>query len=114
MSTVKRGLVGRINRHFRPNRVEAYAAALAAVISGLVPVLADLDASSTAGILACGLGCVAVVVARVPGWAQYEKFIYTVEMAARHEAAEEEAAAKLAAFRKSNPKAAASGLALPR
>lgn len=56
-----------------PNRVATYAAALAALCAAVVPVLADLDWTSTVGVIG-GVGILAAVVYKwLDGWQKYEE-----------------------------------------
>lgn len=55
-----------------PNRIAIYFTALAALATALAPVLADLDTTSTAGLIA-GLAALAGVVGVwLRGWQRYE------------------------------------------
>ena len=56
-----------------PNRLATYAAALAALCAAIVPVLADLDWTSTVGIIG-GVGALSAVVWKwLDGWQKYEE-----------------------------------------
>jgi hypothetical protein len=55
-----------------PNRIAVYLTALAALAGGLAPVVADLDLSSTVGIVA-GLASITAAVNKwLSGWQAYE------------------------------------------
>lgn len=57
---------------FAPNRIAVYLTVLAGVAGALAPVVADMDWSSVAGIVA-GLGAiVATVVKWLDGWQKHE------------------------------------------
>ena len=56
-----------------PNRLATYAAALAALCAAIVPVVADLDWTSTVGIIG-GVGALSAVVWKwLDGWQKYEE-----------------------------------------
>jgi hypothetical protein len=56
-----------------PNRIAIYLTAIAGLLTALAPVVADLDTSSTVGILG-GLAAVTVVAREfLVGWRQYEE-----------------------------------------
>jgi hypothetical protein len=83
-----------------PNRVVIYLTLAVALVAGLVPVVGDLDLTSTAGILA-GLGAVlAVVLKWLTGWQNIEKAQIQVELDQRRSAIMQETEA--AAIRAAN------------
>ena len=56
-----------------PNRLATYAAALAALCAAIVPVVADLDWTSTVGVIG-GVGALSAVVWKwLDGWQKYEE-----------------------------------------
>lgn len=56
-----------------PNRIALYLTSIAALLVALAPVVADLDWTSTAGLIG-GLGAVALVVNKwLEGWQKYEE-----------------------------------------
>lgn len=56
-----------------PNRIAVYFTALAALAAGLAPVVANLDLTSTVGVIG-GVGALALVVSVwLNGWAKYEE-----------------------------------------
>lgn len=58
-----------------PNRIAVYFTAVAALAAGLAPVVANLDLTSTVGVIG-GLGALAAVVSVwLNGWAKYEERI---------------------------------------
>lgn len=56
-----------------PNRIAVYLTALAALGAALAPVVADMDWTSTAGVIAGVLGLVTVVTKWLDGWQAYER-----------------------------------------
>lgn len=65
----------------KPNRIAVYLTAIAALAGGAAPIVADLDLSSTAGVVA-GLAALTAVVDRwLKGWQSHEER----EWVARHE-----------------------------
>lgn len=62
-----------MRKHFAPNRIAVYLAALASLATALIPVVEDLDTQSTTT-LAVGLaGLVAVVAKWLTGWQAHEE-----------------------------------------
>ena len=56
-----------------PNRIAVYLTAVAALAAGLSPVVADLDLTSTVGVLG-GVGALVAVVRKwLEGWQSYEE-----------------------------------------
>ena len=56
-----------------PNRIALYLTAAAALLGALVPIVADLDIESVAGI-AAGLAAISAVVYKwLDGWSKYER-----------------------------------------
>lgn len=55
-----------------PNRVAVWLTAAAALCAGLAPVVADLDVSSTVGVVAAIASVTAVVDRWLKGWQSYE------------------------------------------
>lgn len=56
-----------------PNRIALYLTSIAALLVALAPVVADLDWTSTAGLIG-GLGAIALVVNKwLEGWQKYEE-----------------------------------------
>lgn len=55
-----------------PNRVAVYLTVVAAVAGGVAPVVANMDLSSTAGIITAVLAIAAVVRKWLDGWQKYE------------------------------------------
>lgn len=58
---------------FAPNRIAVYLTSLAALAAALAPVAADMDWTSTAGLIAGLLGLVTVVSKWLDGWQAYER-----------------------------------------
>jgi hypothetical protein len=59
--------------NFAPNRVAVYLTSLAGLLAALAPVVADLDLTSTVGIVG-GLGGVVLVVRKwLEGWQKHEE-----------------------------------------
>lgn len=56
----------------QPNRIAVYLTALAALLAALAPVVADLDWTSTAGVIAGLLAIAKIVDTWLKGWQQYE------------------------------------------
>jgi hypothetical protein len=57
---------------FAPNRIAVYLTSLAALAGGLAPVVADLDLTSTAGVLG-GVAALTLVVRKwLDGWQKHE------------------------------------------
>lgn len=65
-----------------PNRIAVYLTALAAIAGGLAPVVADLDLSSTAGVVAGVFSIVAVARKWLDGWQAYERRTATLDVEA--------------------------------
>lgn len=60
-------------KSIRPNRVAVYLTSFAGLIGALAPVIANLDLTSTLGVIA-GLGAIVVVVRQfLVGWQQQER-----------------------------------------
>lgn len=57
---------------FSPSRIAVYLAALAALAGGLAPVVANLDWSSTAGVLTAVVAIAGVVAKWLDGRAKWE------------------------------------------
>lgn len=57
-------------------RVAAFLTAIAAIAGGLAPVVADLDVTSTAGVIAAVLAIAGVFREWLKGWRQYEAVAY--------------------------------------
>lgn len=57
---------------FSPSRVAVYLAALAALAGGLAPVVANLDWSSTAGVIAAVVAIAGVVAKWLDGRSKWE------------------------------------------
>lgn len=55
-----------------PNRIAVYLTALAALAGGLAPAIADLDWTSTAGVIAGLVAILSVVQKWLSGWQQHE------------------------------------------
>lgn len=55
-----------------PNRIAVYLTALAALAAGLAPAIADLDWTSTAGVIAGLVAILSVVQKWLSGWQQHE------------------------------------------
>jgi hypothetical protein len=65
-----------------PNRIAVYFTAAAALAAALVPVIANLDLTSTIGIVG-GVGAFAGVIAVwLNGWSRYEERVAIEEMTA--------------------------------
>lgn len=57
---------------FAPNRIAVYLTILATIAGGLAPVIANMDLSSTAGVVAAILAIAAVVRKWLDGWQSFE------------------------------------------
>ncbi len=62
----------KLKRVFAPNRVAVYLTSIAALCAGLAPAVADLDLTSTAGVIAGLLALLGVVRKWLDGWQAYE------------------------------------------
>lgn len=62
----------KLKRVLAPNRVAVYLTSIAALCAGLAPAVADLDLTSTAGVLVGLLGIVKVVDKWLDGWQAFE------------------------------------------
>ncbi len=92
-----------------PNRIAVYLTVAAGLLAALAPVVADLDLSSTASVVA-GLTAIVVVVNRwLQGWQQMEAVNYQAQLMDRQHIAAQEA--RQAAGK---PARRGSGLDLPR
>ena len=58
-----------------PNRLALYLTAAAALLAALVPVVADLDWESTAGVIAGITALTGVVSVWLRGWSQWERSV---------------------------------------
>lgn len=56
----------------QPNRVAVYAGVAVSIAAGLVPILADADLESTAGIAVAVYGVVRLLAKYLDGWQIYE------------------------------------------
>ncbi len=92
-----------------PNRIAVYLTAAASLLTAIVPIVADLDLSSTVAILGSLAALVVVVQRFLIGWQQYEAAGYQGQL--RHDEYQRmvEPPAPPA-----GPKARAGGLKLPR
>jgi hypothetical protein len=66
---------------FAPNRIAVYLTIIASIAGGLAPVIADMDWSSTGGIIAAVLAIAAVVRKWLDGWQLYEADMRGAELA---------------------------------
>ena len=100
-------MIQKLKQYLAPNRVAVYFTVVAAITGGLAPVLADLDLTSTAGVLAGVVAIVAVVQKFLAGWQQYESAIYQADLLRIQQGVRAENAAAASAPRKP-------GINLPR
>jgi hypothetical protein len=56
----------------KPNRIAVYLTAIAGLLTALAPVVADLDWTSTAGVIAGFVGVAGVVAKWLDGWQKHE------------------------------------------
>ena len=62
----------KLKRIFAPNRIAVYLTSIAALAGALAPAVADLDLTSTAGVIAGLLALLGVVRKWLDGWQAYE------------------------------------------
>jgi cytochrome c oxidase assembly factor CtaG len=63
-----------------PNRIAVYLTSVAALLTAVAPVVANLDLTSTIGLVG-GLGAVALVVKQwLAGWAKYEERVDLMDL----------------------------------
>lgn len=55
-----------------PNRVATVIAVIAGIATAVAPVVANMDWSSTAGVIAGGVAVVAAIVKWLDGWQKFE------------------------------------------
>ena len=58
-----------------PNRVATLMAIVASVLTAIVPAVANMDWTSTAGVLAGGFGVVVAIVKWLQGWQNHEQHL---------------------------------------
>jgi hypothetical protein len=59
-------------RRITPNRVATALAVLAGIATAIAPVIADMDWTSTAGVIAGGLGAILAIGKWLDGWQKHE------------------------------------------